>query len=451
MPITDTGLKLFRKAQIWYAINGATLMSPKDSRSQDFFGKEKLDGALAVDCSEMQDLAPNIFPLLAAIQSGFDVPFLAQVIEHHGISKEQLERFGYDRHKDTYVFMNHVGVKMHLTGIYIPIMKACEFLGRPLIPDFTNPYALVAGMHTGVEESWPVSIVEKMAKLKKNRENAGYTRFGDFFRERKISSASLLPNSSPEDFLHRSGMLSKVTYRKEIKVHCLWEELILKVAKGDSVATLVLDFCKNASESDKVIIRNALTCMHPAGLVSSSKSEELSIWHTLRNALKGSDLADVTDSIILMLNFSATGRDVFPENISPDTLLARICKEILERDFDQVGFAHLKVFTTFKNMSASPQITDGVVPEQLILKLDKAIDDMLGLRDERNQQIDEMLEGFQAAFTLLSPNHKWDMALLNGCTSLGQMLLVQAGANIRDFKGLSRVHRGQILEAGLGL
>lgn len=455
MPITEKGLKLFRKAQIWYAVNGAVLMGVDGEQNEDFCREETLDGPLTHNGALLHDVPQNIIPLLAAIQAGFDTAFLAQVIEHHGISYEQIKGIGYLDNRQQPVFKSHsdkhVGSdkKIELIDILIHTMRAFDHLGQPIIPEFLHPYPLAAAMHTEVVASWPVSIVEHKARLKKNRQDAGYTRFGGFFSPNLISRVARLPNASAEDFLYRSGMLSKVAYRKEIKLHCLWEELFMKVAKGDAVAMHVLDFCKEASEPNKTIIRNAMTCMHPAGIASSEKVEI--IWPTLRKALRHSDLADVADSVILMLNFSAPDEYIFQENNNRNTLLGRVCKEIMERDFDQIGFAHLAVFITVLEMTDVPQIVDAIVPEQLILKLDKAIDDMLGLRDETNQQIQEMLVGFQAAFGLLSLNHNWDIGLLNGCSSLGQKLLVESGANIRDFKGLSRIHKGQILESGLGL
>jgi hypothetical protein len=263
-------------------------------------------------------------------------------------------------------------------------------------------------------------------------------------------------------------MLSKVTYLKEIKMHALWEEMCMTASNGqeECLASFILNSCKNMTDEEKTIIRYALTSMHSAALSRSYQDSSFEIYKTLHETLRETDLADVLDSTVLKINLymrrdarASTFRTAPTQEAQYlkgvvtdiDTLVSRVSQEILARPVDQLGFAHLDVFSTLVKMNAGPQIMYGFEPESLILHLDGGIASMLGKRAETNQQIDEMCDGIGAAFKLLSPNHEWDMTRLAQCNSLGQKLLAQAGVNIRHFPNMSRKHRGEVLEDQLGL
>jgi hypothetical protein len=462
---------LLKRASIWYAANGPKLMLNMDRRWADFWQTEKFDGSFEEGSdrlANMSNLRPHLIPLLAAIQAGFDTEFLAQVIEHHCISNEQIDQFGYKNHDSTPVFKGKSGQKLHLLDITIATLKAREHLNRLPVIDGTDPYLLMAAMHLESKDTWPVTIIENKAALKKNNEYAGYTRYGGFFTDRHISRKDQLPDGCPHEFLLRSGMLSKVTYLKEIKLHGLWEELCMKATYGadDGIPRFVLNSCKDMTGEEKTIIRYALTSMHPASLSKSYQDNSFDIYKTLHETLRESDLADVLDSTVLKINLymrrdarASTFRTV-PAQEAPylngvvtdiDTLVSRVSQEILARPVDQLGFAHLEVFSTLVKMSAGPQIMYGFEPEALILHLDAGIASMLGNRAETNQQIEEMCAGISSAYHLLSPNHEWDMARLVQCSSLGQKILTQVGVPIRNFPNMSKKHRGDVLEDLMGL
>jgi hypothetical protein len=471
MQVIDGGVNLLRRASIWYAANGPKLMRNLDNRWADFWDTEKFDGSFqegADRLASMSNLRPNLIPLLAAIKAGFDTEFLAKVIEHHDITNKQIAELSYKTHDSTCMFQDKSGRKVHLVDVAIATLKAQAYLKRLPEIDDTDPYQQIAGMHLDNEETWPVTIIEKKAALKKDNQDAGYTRYGGFFEDRKLSREEQLPYGCPHKFLLRSGMLSKVTYLKEIKLHGLWEEMCMKAAYGpeDSLARLVLNACKDETDENRMIIRNALTSMHPASLPSSYQENSFDIYLILHETLRASDLADVLDSTVLKINLSmrrdaraSTFRTTLKHHehslqgvlTDTDTLVSRVSQEILARPVDQVGFAHLVVFSTLEKMKPGPQIMYDFEPETLILHLDGAIASMLGKREEKNRQIDEMCAGIGAAFNLLSHNHQWDMTRLAQCSSLGQKLLAQAGVSIRHFPNMSKKHRGEVLEDRLGL
>lgn len=462
---------LLKRASIWYAANGPKLMLNLDTRWADFWQTEKFEGSFQDGpdrLANMSNLTPHLIPLLAAIQAGFDTEFLAKVIEHHHLSDEQIDRFGYKNHDSTPVFKGRSGEKLHLVDISIATLKARAHLKRLPIIDGTDPYLLIASMHLDNKDTWPVTIIENKAVLKKNNEYAGYTRYGGFISDRHISRRDQLPLGCPHEFLLRSGMLSKVTYLKEIKLHGLWEELCMKASNGqeECLASFILNSCKNMIDEEKTIIRYALTSMHSAALSRSYQDSSFEIYKTLHETLRESDLADVLDSTVLKINLymrrdarASTFRTAPTQEAQYlkgvvtdiDTLVSRVSQEILARPVDQLGFAHMDVFSTLVKMNAGPQIMYGFEPEALILHLDGGIASMLGNRVETNKQIEEMCAGIGSAYHLLSPNHEWDMARLVQCSSLGQKILTQAGIPIRNFPNMSRKHRGDVLEDQMGL
>lgn len=461
------GVALLKLASRWYATNGPTLMDGRAESMGVFFETEKFDSAVMEGYAEMDNLTPNLIPLLAAVQSGFDTDFIAQVINHHNIEQDQLERVCYKSANNGCMYKNTAGGKLHLVDVYIAAIKAQEVLGRLPIPDFTDPLLVIAGMHSHSPDAWPATIVEKKAALQKAGADPGYTRYMKFFAEQKISRLDQLPNSSPEDFIYRSGMLSKVTYRKEIKLYGLWEDLLIEAGNNpqDNLGLLVLQACRDASPDVKVVIRNALINMHPHGLHSLFRNAPITLYKTLQGEVAGSDLSVVLDSLVLKINLSvpyAPQASNFKAILKPksdfkdvlnntDTLLQRVCNEILERHEDQVGFAHLAVFNTLQSMMLGPQSISEFDREAVIQHLDRAMVSMVGVDDKPNRHREEMYKGFQTAFALLGQDHQWDIQRLAQCSSLGQKLLAQTGVNIRSFPGMSRKHRGELLEEGLGL
>lgn len=461
------GVALLNLASRWYAANGPQLMERRAESLSVFFETDRFDGAVIKGYAEMDSLTPNLIPLLAAVQSGYDTDFIAQVINHHNIDQGQLERVCYKSANNGCMYKNTAGGKLHLVDVYIAAIKAQELLGRLPIPDFTDPLLVTAGMHSHSPDAWPATIVEKKAALQKAGADPGYTRYMKFFAERMISRLDQLPNSSPEDFIQRSGMLSKVTYRKEIKLYGLWEELLIEAGNNpeDNLGLLVLQACKEASPANKVIIRNALTNMHPHGLHSLFRNAPISLYKTMQETVTGSDLADVLDDLVLKINLSvpySPQASNFKAILKPKsdfkdvledagTLLQRVSSAIMGRDEDQVGFAHLAVFNTLQGMNLGPQAVSGLDREAVVLHLDRAMVSMVGVDDKPNRHREEMYKGFQMAFRLLGQDHQWDLQRLAQCNSLGQKLLAQAGVNIRSFPGMSRKHRGELLEEGLGL
>jgi hypothetical protein len=467
MSTLNDGISLLKLAKLWYEANGPKLMDRRSESLSVFFETEKFDGPVMEDCAEMDNLTPSLIPLLAAVQAGFGTHFIAQVISHHNIDQAQLERVCYKSANTGCMYRNTSGEKLELVDVYIAAIKAQELLGRLPIPDFTDPLLVTAGMHSHSPDAWPATIVEKKAALQKSGRDPGYTKYTRFFSERMISRFDQLPNSSPDDFIQRSGMLSKVTYRKEIKLFNLWEELLIKAGTNpqDNLGLLVLQACKEASADVKVVIRNALINMHPHGLHNLFRNAPLTLYKTLQETVVGTDLSDVLDNLVLKINLSvpyAPHASNFNAILVPksdfkdvlnntDTLLQRACSEILGRDEDQVGFAHLAVFNTLQGMSLGPQSISGLDREAVILHLDRAMLSMVGMDDKPNRHREEMYKGFQTAFSLLGQDYQWDVHRLAGASSLGQKLLAQAGVNIRHFPNMSRKHRGEVLEDQLGL
>lgn len=478
--LTEALIPIFWKACDWYSANrGVHLPQPAsipstpinqvDPNSREAFGyfyvKNEHLSKICNSGTMLKGISTHVLPLLAAIREESSTGFIAEVIERHNITVEDIESIYLTRQGESKLFMASMGEDIHLRDAYIEAWKAFDKLGMISQSLNASSFANAGGMHTECEAAWPANVIEGLAKGNLAADGdflmSPTSVFGDWYAK----TDRHLPNGDPLEFIRRSGMLSSAAYRKQLAYHTLWEGLCISAGSSDGAcSTKILNACKEASPHEKLIIKDAMRSMHPDR--GDWKLDMAGIYSMLRFSFYHSDLRDIMDSVILKINLTvdpakaANYKEVMPTGsvslfddilLQPETILAKACSEVLALRPGQIGFAQLAVFDTIERMSLGEQVIAGVTPEAVIVHLDNGMRDFLGARTKTNQMTEKMFVGMSKAFKMLSRDHSWDYKALSNCSELTALALVRGGAAMGKLPDMGRRKRAIFLEEELGL
>lgn len=448
MSVQKQGMpKLFEQAIFWISANGDAPMpmpSPQskpgtpggqsssnyDESWELFYSTRRVDSRLLANGDVIWQMPLRCIPLFAAIQQELPTKYLSKIICRHGVSLDDIRSLSLEPQK--VIFTNKHGEDVTFLDIHISIWKAFDELGMIDRPDLYSKAEFVAAMHTGVKEAWPVTVMEQDIGIVEGSWN-----------DWGLTDVRQLPNNDPILFLERAGMLSKPLINAGRQSLVFWGDFCLSAAKGGELAEYVLKACTGPIPGT---VKQAIRM----GLASMDASETK--WGVMKPYLAGifaeTDLADILNSHIL--NFNMGGPSQLTDVIIDDSILDRFGAEALTRPPEYMGETFFSAFSTLSIYTIPPQKLESVSPEALILHIDKGLQAMLCGKEEFDMPY--LFEpGFRGAFEMLGRNHQWDYAAFQTCSSLGQKLMVEAGANVRSFPGMNKRHRGLILEQELGL
>jgi hypothetical protein len=470
----------FKKAVTWYAENGPKNIPRPSTLPEGSFKNVELTGRASWgvyfmkndelsyidDASVMlKGVSTHMLPLFAGVHQGFEPYRLAKIIEHHGIEPADFHNIYLTRQGQSQLFTSKDGIQIGLLEFYIETWKAFEILGKVSDKDGISAFLQIAVMNTECKEAWPATLIEQQAAVVKSGKADRRTFENDFKHRWEISRKTQFPYGNSHEFMRRSGMLSRPAFRKEVSLHHAWESLIIIAGHSGerSVAWGVLEDCKKARAADQQLIRDALHSMHNNGMKDPINGHP--IFKMLKLIFEDSDLKDVLDSVILKINvtvprsdasnyayYMQDAKELFSDILeSGQQVLSKACQEILSLEPHQIGYAHFVFFNTLGRMELGPQELTGFSPESVIQHLDKALVDFLGSRSLDGDMAKRVIQGPSSAFKELGKYHQWDFSKLQECSSLTQFLLVQEGANLRNFPAMDKKHRGLLLEDQLGL
>lgn len=434
-------IRLFEQAALWISKHGDAPMpgDPTNPAQEDssfppgedeswknFNTGRMVESRLVAGWGLVKSIRLKCLPLFAGVQQDLSTSSLTKIIVRHGISPSNIRDI-FAEPKQV-IFANKHGNRVSFLDAYISIWKAFDELGMIDRPAIYSTAEFVAAMHTSVEYAWPVSAAEEDLSLIQGS-------WGDW----GLADIKQLPNCDPMLFVKRAGMLSRNLINSTTEWPCVWEDLCTKAAGGSTIAELILKTCAGpASENDKTAIRMALTAMRP------NDSDRYLLTRYLSELFAGTDLADALEKPVLKINmgFLVAEDEHFLENL---------CLEVVSRPSEYMGLTILSAFERMSREPMPPQKFSTIIPEEVIVHLDKGLQAVFEDYEESSSQSHRFGPGFMCAFKLLSREHKWDYAVLQTCSSLSKKWMVEAGANVRLFPTMSRKHRGEILEQELGL
>lgn len=480
-----TGQELLNAATAWYRENGS-LPIPKSG----LVCHSNVDGSVLYSQDEyrLSSLTTNgydnsialvpgcVVPLLAAISLGFNSDALAQIVIDHKIDINEITGMGFNDDLSTGISL-HSTPGTFLTPLTITIETVKAFsssdnirpnLYRSFSPKPTTRES-IAVMHTKERSLWPVAQIEAHAKAimtpSSNLITSPLVRFG--YIVSAPQSVDEIPNASPIDLLHRSGMLCEPVLRKQTGLFEHWEDLVYTAANDHKLQLHLLESLAKVSHQPTLdlAVRGLLSISVDA---SSDEMQGDEVYRAMEEVLGSSEpFGTVFRSLILKLNLVSSysdldvleemegNTDVYGDLLSNQhNLVSRIADELMSRPPEHLGFADYAVFRKLDKMSLPGQ-TFSFSPEKLMNHILGSMGSHLTTNQvecKNKNHLDLLtMESVCAMAKVLTRHHNFDHSQFQNRNEATKVQLVKGGFDIKQFKGLSYKARGQILEDGMGL
>lgn len=474
-----TGRDLLEAAAEWYKSNDNALIPESGDIGHSPVKAQDLRLSynhhfISNEGESISHIPANVIPLLAAISLGFNDEEIARLVVSQEISLDQITNLDFSSQYVNVIGMNGDD-EAFLTNAKICIAVAKAFFASPdkekelanELTGFTNESMKLASMHIEDTSLWPVTMIEEhISDVMKGGSPGSYFKdCGGAVSEPYFMDE--LPNGSASDLIDRSGMASESVIRKQPGRYSLWESIVFEAMHGKKPQVAALKHIASATDPEEIssFTRGLLS-------ISANSTHHEFIPQLLHRTLK--EFLDcnpafkvVTDSVIVKLNLlgeheykigipELSRRETLFEEISNEqhTLLSRVASEILSRRDDLLGLSELTVFTKIIHPSLPPQdITFS--PEDLINKLLTSWETFVSparTRDRVKAGVDkEAGNSIINLVKLLGKTHKLDHELFNHRSDDAKVLLIDAGMEVKKFKGLGRQAMGRVLENDLGM
>jgi hypothetical protein len=426
--------------------------------------------------SSIANISGTLFPLFAGISLGFSTPEILNIVLMHDISLEDVTMLGFQGEPETPIktvvpghpFLTHQKVAAEVVKAYASHEALLQELESYL--DGSPGEEILAGTMCLNEhpELWPASRISAHADLVMKPDD---DQVPGIFRDYRQVASSLkyrddLPNRSPLDFLHRSGLLTEAVIRNQTGLFDMWEDLVFQEDFDGETSKLVLKAL--AQSTDKTIIKSAVR-----GLISINAdfSSNDPVPEKMLNTLTTffgdvPAFAPVINSIVLKINLLAT--DECRDGISKipiyqklhddllqnqETLGARVAQELLARPANEIGFSEYEVFQKLRLLDLPEQIID-FPREDLINHILDSISTFIspGTNCLTKKEVDQTaIECVSQMIKFLGNPRTLDYTKFEARSEDEKLRLIQSGLDTKRFKGLSRRILGKALENDLGM
>jgi hypothetical protein len=475
-----TGRNLLEAAIGWYGAMGEVQIpsvpngeSPDTAPlmySEDKFDLHSADGSLMIHRVE-----GRVFPFLAGVSMGFETRFLTKIIKDHGIELTDLTCLDFQNDSDTGILIQETQKTLTPTKVIIQATKAFVSdldMRKVLLRQISrvpSAYELVGVMHTGESSAWPSELIKNQAHSVMTPSEVMVTHpFNGYCGT--ISAprhADEIPNGNPLDLIRRTGLTTEPVMRKLTGRFDMWEDLVYMTSVDHEAQIMMMRAIAQVEDlaTQQALVRGLLS------ISADSIQEELDplrIYNVLVTYFTDQPaFQPVLDSLILKMNLYSNAQyrhgsaqparltQAF-KGMSPDRndLLSRVFDEMLARPANHLGLSDYKVFEKLGMMELAPQ-TLPKAPERLINHILDSLETYLTpnvIRGNDKREVDQDARGsMRHLIKLLGRHHDFEYKLLEHRTESEKVMLIKAGMDIRQFKGLSRTVRGQILEDDLGM
>jgi hypothetical protein len=434
---------------------------------------------------KVNNVAPEMIPVLAAITLGFSAEALSMVTRHYNIQKKHLTDLQFERDssiacdyraEDDARPMNDAWTVTEavVNALCFHPESADQFVKDCLPWTWRASAELrVACLLADEPRLWPSTYVqESMKSFKAGKEI-------DYAEDQLISAVTL--NECSKAFIEFTPVqLQKILVRSgNLEIGATYEYGFDRRFFADLLSSLSDPSNSNA----KIIGRLLNTVKNPALVKTISKKlcESMSEYSAagtttnvvtlanLQNQLDNTRYAPVLDDILLKINIlplahmtgdrtadtSGSAFDVFYND--PTTLLAKLADRLLETDPKDFRGSHFIALERVFTFARATQSTEGVDMTALVLRVMQGLwnyhqtshFDEGSFTNEYKKRADEWITSFLSSVSNIGVTY--DYSQFSELSSSDKQLMASAGFDIKKLPGMTTRDRGRVLSDQLGL
>lgn len=480
--MNNTGTHMLNLAREWFRKNPSQPIPSDDPLYHGLYETEvyavQLDCIIEDDPSHGRYLPGCSIPVIAAIIEGVEPEFLPVLAKHGNVDKSMSSLVdGFSDYSESITLSS--GVEISSGEIFTKCLEAIEAVNenafvRAYLESSAYETTVTIAMTTAKSSSqWPIEVISKNQKMLDERLplnppfEASRHNCLDIMKEWEYPADK---NGVRHDWLlERTGMLHSAVIRKTLGPFSLWEELTWNGSQSNNQATNTQGFVEYC-------LHQAPAKQHPAikmgfetmVLETSHVMDGAMLLDWMKSAFEGTFLEGTTDNIILQMNMIRTDHTVDDElTLNPgsfsalqerNTVLCRLCIEIMKVPVSQMGMAHFNAFRLFDNDTFT-------APEQILnadFRREDFICHLLGglatyspppeIISGSLKEFHENCEAYAVtAVKLLSTRYDLDYNKFKDLSSHSSKILALAGLRINRLPRMSHRDRGRLLEQDLGM
>lgn len=467
--------ELINAIEEWYLQNGTDELIPDNQKSHHgirFIEAFNKYNPTSVNYSggTFDEIGTNLFPLMVAIRLGFSISKVKDIIAHHSIDISEIEKIDFPDESNVgdAIIVRKNGTPCTRTDFVSIVFQAMDLIpskGYELARCADSKSIIQIGlMHTNNSDAWPATHIKSSAVLAQQEDLVVSIANNNFDHiVTNLDGLASLPNSSPMDFLKRSGMLLPEAAKRATAHYTFWEEMAESSMKGNECCTQILEYCANHTNLGvQASVKQAL-----ASLGGYEFMEEPGAMHNhLKSIFDNDAYRDSLRKVIPRINLVPYEPSEFlayfpddPEYCdflrNKEDLLSVVAKEVLEMDVDQLGYNQLYVFSKLKHLELPAQRVDGFSPEDLINHVLDGINRYVAKAELipcHKKNMDREVAGSLAELiTLIQLNHKVDYSKFEWRTSSEKCQLVESGFSVKKMTGLTYQDKAHIFRNELNI